>query len=54
MEMMVHPAAWRCSYYLSSGSRSTKRRILFFNVKKHVKHTVGNGSFLKHSSNKTD
>jgi hypothetical protein len=46
MEIMVHPAAWRCGCYLSSGVDSTKRRILFFKVKNTSNIPVDNGSSL--------
>ena len=46
MEMMVHPAAWRCGCYLSSGVDSTKRWILFFKVKNTSNIPVDNGSSL--------
>jgi hypothetical protein len=46
MEMMVHPAAWRCGYYLFSWSLFYKDtndlKIIYF-FEKHVKHTFGNG-----------
>jgi hypothetical protein len=46
MEMMVHPAAWRCGCYLSSGVDSTKRRIFLIFLKNTANIPVDNGSSL--------
>jgi hypothetical protein len=46
METMVHPAAWRCGYYLSSGVDSTKRQIFLIFLKNKSNIPVDNGSSL--------
>ena len=49
MKMMVHPAAWRCGYYLSTGVESILLRVeyfLFFKVKNTSNIPVDNGSSL--------
>jgi hypothetical protein len=47
MEMMVHPAAWRCGYYLFSGSRFYKDTNNFIFLKNMSNIPVGNGSSFK-------
>jgi hypothetical protein len=48
MEMMVHPAAWRCGYYLSSGSgRFYKDTNNFIFLEYTSNMPVGNGSSFK-------
>jgi hypothetical protein len=46
METMVHPAAWRCGYYLSSGVDSTKRQIYLIFLENKSNIPVDNGSSL--------
>ena len=46
MEMMVHPAVWRCGCYLSSGVDSTKRRIFLIFLKNTSNIPVDNGFSL--------
>jgi hypothetical protein len=44
MEMMIHPAAWRCGYYLFSGSRFYKDTNSFILLKNTSNIPVDNGS----------
>jgi hypothetical protein len=46
MKTMVHPAAWRCGYYLSSGVDSTKRQIYLIFLENKSNIPVDNGSSL--------